>query len=139
MTPQELADILQGREYPNDVTKEIAMLAKENGLVIVHGGSDDIMYFAGSMAEEIGAYNGHTAHIDVRGIVPEFADLCRDEDEDGLRRYFASEGKCREINAVWGEDDISWQYKTSIPHVTFDIMEDGEVYCRGIVFALEDI
>jgi hypothetical protein len=138
VTPQELAAMLHGREYPNDVTKEVAMLAKENDLVIVHGGSDDIMYFAGAMAEEIGAYNGHTAHIDVQGAVPEFADLCLDQDEEGLRRYFASAGARREIDAVWDEDDISWQYRTTIPHVTFDIMEDEEVYCRGIVFAVKD-
>jgi hypothetical protein len=40
---------------------------------------------------------------------------------------------------VWGKDDTSWSYETDIPHATFDVLEDGEVYCRGIVFALADL
>ena len=37
------------------------------------------------------------------------------------------------------EEDYSWTYKTDIPHSTFDILEDGEKYCRGIVFALDEL
>ena len=29
--------------------------------------------------------------------------------------------------------------ETKIPHETFSVMDAGEVYCRGIVFKLEDI
>ena len=35
--------------------------------------------------------------------------------------------------------NVSWSYLTDIPHKTFDIMEDGEIYCRGIVFSLDDL
>jgi hypothetical protein len=38
------------------------------------------------------------------------------------------------IDAVWCEGEYSWTYKTNIPHATFDIWEDGEKYCKGIVF-----
>ena len=33
----------------------------------------------------------------------------------------------------------AWTYMTDIPHATFDVMDDGELYCRGIVFALADL
>ena len=36
-------------------------------------------------------------------------------------------------------DLITWCYKTDIPHETFMIYDDGEPYCRGIVFSIEDL
>ena len=44
------------------------------------------------------------------------------------------------IKALWcKEDDITWTYKTDIPHETFMIYEDDEAYCRGIVFLINDL
>ena len=41
MTSKELAELLNGREYGEETTPEIIKLAKDNGLVIVYGYSDD--------------------------------------------------------------------------------------------------
>jgi hypothetical protein len=43
------------------------------------------------------------------------------------------------IKTIWDEGGYSWQYETDIPHATFEIVEDGEKYCKGIVFNLADI
>ena len=47
------------------------------------------------------------------------------------------------ISAIWCEyadhPSLSWTFRTKIPHETFTIMEDGEPYCIGIVFALKDV
>ncbi len=49
------------------------------------------------------------------------------------------------ITAIWdGDTDengqlITWTYKTDIPHETYMIYEDGEPYCRGIVFSIENL
>ena len=48
---------------------------------------------------------------------------------------------------MWNEDSIrdesgsliAWTYRTDIPHETFMIYEDGEPYCRGIVFNIDDV
>ena len=32
-----------------------------------------------------------------------------------------------------------WTYETEIPCERFDIWEDGEVYCVGLVFSIEDL
>lgn len=37
------------------------------------------------------------------------------------------------------EGDYSWTFKTKIHHSTFEVMEDGKPYCRGLVFALADV
>ena len=48
--------------------------------------------------------------------------------------------KARTIEALFAkEPGYTWIYKTDIPHETFEIVEDGEPYCRGIVFNIGDI
>lgn len=41
------------------------------------------------------------------------------------------------FRAVW-DGGVPWAYTVEFPHSTFEIKEDGEVYCRGFVFALAD-
>ena len=47
-----------------DVTAETEkQIAKDSGLVIVYGASDDLMEFEGAIEDEIGCYDGDTIHI----------------------------------------------------------------------------
>ena len=43
------------------------------------------------------------------------------------------------IKTLWSKGEYAWQYETEIPHATFEILEDGDKYCRGIVFDLADV
>lgn len=120
ITKEQLAAMLDGREYRNEVTTEVTEVAKSNSLVIVFGASDDLMEFRGAIYDEIGSCHGVSAYLNQQG-------LCID-------------GKCEEIKAFWCEDGYSgFTYKTNIPHATFDILEGNEKYCRGIVFSLNDL
>jgi hypothetical protein len=141
MTPQELAAQLTGIEYPPRLKTETTVAAKADGLVVVFGGSDDLVEFRGAIYDEIGAYGGTTFTIDAEGPIPDFDSLEKNDREakDRLREYFRREGRGKEIEAVWDQDGYSWTYKTDIPHATFEVVEDGEKYCRGIVFALADL
>lgn len=71
---------------------------------------------------------------------------------DGGRVYFDRNGVDQEgeeranwIDAVWcdgmNRDGLpaAWTYKTDIPCEHFDIWEDGEIYCVGLVFSIEDL
>lgn len=71
---------------------------------------------------------------------------------DGGRVYFDRNGVDQEgeeranwIDAVWcdgmNRDGLpaTWTYKTDIPCEQFDIWEDGEIYCVGLVFSIEDL
>lgn len=140
MTRDELASQLTGLEYPLRISKYLRAQAKAAGLVIIYGASDDLMEFDGALNEEIGAWNGIEVLIDQKGLLPDFETICEDGDKEDLRDYFKREPNVRKIEAVWGEDDgPAWSYKTDIPHVTFEVMEDDEPYCRGIVFSLADL
>lgn len=143
MTPKELAAILTGREIGSEITEAECWQAIDDGLVVVFGASDDLMEFRGAINDEVYAYKGTIITVDATGIVPEWERLDDRErrDIDFARDYFKREGGRKPITALWNETQGSpaCEYDTAIPHETFDIMEDGETYCRGIVFSLANL
>jgi hypothetical protein len=139
MDAKALAALLTGREYRQEITRAEEADAKAAGLVVAFGASDDLLEFRGAVHDEVGAWGGCTATVDCKGILPDFDDIDRD-DKDEMRDYFKRENGGTEIVARWeGEPDYSWIITTTIPHETFEIEDDGEKYCRGIVFALADL
>jgi hypothetical protein len=119
---------------PESVTDEEAIKASEAGLVVVFGASDDLMVFHGVIAEEFYCFDGGTSYLDETGVI-------FNECEDNYCPYFKSliEG-AKKIEAVWhNEGNPCWTYKTEIHHATFNVMEDGDVYCVGIVFSADDL
>lgn len=142
LTAQDFAETINGRTYPLRITKEEAAQAKAAGLVVVYGASDDLMEFEGAISDELGAYEGTTASVSpAGGIVCDWESLDKD-DESEVMRYFENKRSAREIQAIWCPDEpagASWAYQTDIPHATFDVIEDGEIYCRGIVFSVADL
>lgn len=106
-------------EYPVKIPQEILTEAKSKGIVIVYGSSDDLMEFDGAIYDEVGAYEGGECFVNGRGITKEGG---------------------KKIKAIWHDKgDPCFTYKTEIPHETFDVWEDGERYCVGIVFDLENV
>lgn len=121
MDIKEFAKSLDGREYGwPQFTKEEIATAKENGFVIVYGIGDYLVEFRGAVMDEV---------------------YCFDDSVN-----IPMEDKSR-ITALWCDKEsldengnlITWAYKTDIPHETFMIYDDGEPYCRGIVFKIEDL
>lgn len=134
---EEMAKMLDGREYPLNLSSEEERLAKDAGLVVVYGASDDLMEFGGAVYNEISAYNGATAYLTHAGLVE---NECENDDCPHFKRLLIG---AAQIQALWcaPSDDKgrSWTYKTEIPHATFEVMEEGQHYCRGIVFSLADV
>lgn len=143
MTPKELAERLNGEEYPLRLSRVVEAAIEAAGIVVVCGASDDLMEFRGAIHDEVGAYEGTIVRVDAKGLLPAYDDIDKDSHnaKDKLRDYFQRENGGKTIEALWSpsDPDCSWAYKTDIPHETFDIMEDGELYCRGIVFRLADV
>ena len=130
ITAKDVASKMNGLEYGHESDKDLFAQAKEAGLVIVYGYSDDGAEFRGAIYDETFS---EVVYLDKKGIITSECD-CDD------CPYFARLLKgATTIKPIWDRDGISWQYETTIPHSTFDIMEDGDIYCRGIVFALADV
>lgn len=133
MNIKEFAQQFNGREYyyPMFTEKEI-QTAKDNGWVIVTGASDDLMEFEGALRDEGGCFGGGKVWFSKESVYN------GEDDKAGFPNC---------IEAIWyGEDSrdwdgntITWTYKTDIPHETFMVYEDGEPYCRGIVFSVNDL
>lgn len=135
LSKELLAVALHGREYPFDLTKEEQAQAKAAGLLVIFGASDDLMELRGIECDEIGAPG--VALIDAMGLLPNRDSI---DDDAMLKDFFAREPLARKVEALWAaEDDNSWTYRTDVPHAHFDIMEDGIVYCRGIVIDVADM
>ncbi len=135
LSKELLALALNGREYPFDLTNEEQAQAKAAGLLVIFGASDDLMELRGIECDEIGAPG--VALIDAKGLLPNRDSI---DDDAVLKDFFAREPLARKVEALWAaEDDISWTYRTDVPHATFDVMEDGIVYCRGIVIDVADL
>lgn len=133
MTKEEFAEMLNDREYTNEMNKEEEKLAKENGLIVVFGASDDLVELRGAIDDEFSCYEGTTLYF-LNG------DLLVNKCDDEYCPYYEKLRKtARKIDVIWAEYGYSWIYKTDIPHATFDIVRDNEPYCRGIVFNISSI
>lgn len=123
---KEIAEKLNGIAYGEDIS-DIEAEAKKHGIVIVMGASDDLMEFSGAIEDEGGCFDGGEVYFDRDGV-------SQDDTE-----------RANVIEAIWCDgmnaDGIpaTWTYQTEIPHEKFNVWEDGELYCVGIVFSIEDI
>jgi hypothetical protein len=91
MTKEELAAILNDREYGAEITEIEAKLAKKDGLVVVFGHSDDCVEFRGAIEDE--AY-GDSILVSKDGI---YQRICEDCDECQLNK--AHEAGMKKIKA----------------------------------------
>ena len=123
---KEIAEKLNGIAYGENVM-EIEEEAKENGIVIVMGASDDLMEFSGAIKDDGGCHDGGEVYFDRDGV-------SQDDTE-----------RANVIEAIWcdahDENGVlaTWAYRTEIPHETFKVFEDEDLYCIGIVFSVEDL
>lgn len=138
MTAKELAEMLSGRKYGMEITSEEARAAKDAGLVVVYGYSDDNVEFSGAIDEEVGAYEGTTIYLTKDGLLEEPA--CGIAENIECPYFIQVREKAQTIKAVWHDrGGPCWTFETDIPHETFTVMEDGAPWCIGIVFKLDDV
>lgn len=141
LTKESLAAMLNGRQYLEEISPDEAAKAKASGLVVVLGSSDDAMTFHGAIDDELGAYGGCTVRITTAGLLqPWDAFHQSHHHESEFKAYFEKKALgTHELKSVTGNDGWPWQFETSIPHATFEIFDDGDKFCRGIVFQLNQL
>jgi len=143
MTVKQWAEKLNGREYCNEVSTTEHLQMVNEGVIAAYGASDDLLDFNGALNDEIGAFEGTTVLIFRDGKWVRIFDEEENKETGEFNRKQVE--KMLKVKAIWcpkGEDDevyTSWEIDTTIPHEHFDIMEDGELFCRGIVFHASDV
>lgn len=140
MTKEELAKSLDGVQYTKE-TKDKALIkqAKENGLVVVYGASDDLVEFDGAIYDEVGAFEGTEVFLYNDGI--KFAILKNHEDcECEYCGFKKMKEPAKKITAKFDHNGYTWFISSKdIRHSTFKVMEGEEKFCRGIVFHVDDL
>ncbi len=150
-TIEDLAKLLDGNEYRDELDNmaniNVIDLCKEKGWIVVYGASDDLLEIDGAISDELGAWEGCVAKFYKKGeFYPEYEeeDIYHKASEDSFfaiddkelnRIKFAKEDALI-IESVWSPSgkDVSWEINcTGAPHVSFNVMEDDEVYCEALV------
>lgn len=131
MKKEELAAKLNNREIYKEITSAEELETKTAGLVVAFGASDDLLELRGAINDEVGAWGGAEYPITPAGL-PE--NECKEEDCPYYKRLV---GVTKEkVKAAWDEGGYSWVITATMPSAPFDILEDGDKYCRGVVFEL---
>lgn len=128
----KLAQKLHGNPIGAEISEDEEADAKAAGLVVVFGYSDDCTEFRGVIHDEVGMGK---ISLTAKGKILD------EEQLEGLQRL-QDDGLAREVNlrTITAKfTDEGHRYETDIPHAPFDVMEDGEVFCRGIVFSINDL
>lgn len=144
LTAKELATRLDGRSYRAEITKDEERLAREAGLVVVFGYSDDAVELSGAIdhvelsgaiEDEVSAYKGTTVYLDGPKV------LENDCDDERCPHYLRARKRAARFRAVWCKSptDAAWTFDVPWPHETFRVVDKGEVFCEGVVFALADV
>lgn len=150
-TIEDLAKLLDGNEYRDELVNQkgidVIGLCKQKGWIVVYGASDDLLEIDGALSDELGAWGGCVAKFYKKGeFYPEYGeeDTYHKTSEDSFfsidkneqNRIKNDNEKCLLIESVWdpNEIDASWQINCKgAPHVSFNVMEDEEVYCEALV------
>jgi hypothetical protein len=139
MNLRQLAEKLNKVEYGFSLNNELKEICKKERLIVMHGYSDDLLECEGAICDEIGAYGGTEFAFDAEGFIPEY-DQINHDDRHEVEHWINRDKKARKFKAIWHNGgSLAWTIETDVPHTTFDIMEDGEVFSRGIIFSLDSL
>jgi hypothetical protein len=134
MTNQEVAEMLDGREYESELTDLEESLLRGESKVVVFGAGAFFIKFRGAIQDDVCAGKGAVFYFDEKRRL---ANVCR---EINCPCFAEMKAKPKTIRVPGGPPhDALWTFETKIPHATFDILEYGEKCHEGIVFDLNSL
>lgn len=146
MNLKEWAEKLNGCEYGDELSNEDKKLLEKDGIVAVFGYSDDNIELEGAIYDELPAYDEKTyywfgKYFVSNNRINEFLDYVDDEFyvfKPILEPLFKNNFERSYIISKPGEN-CQFEYETNIPCEWFNVMEDGNLYCKGFVFNKNDL
>jgi hypothetical protein len=139
MTAKELATLLDGREYRQEITAAEEAQAKESGLLVIFAYSDDLIQFRGLIDDEVDAYNDIELYVNPNGSIlqvedgfDDYSDYIRHLQENNDNRLI-THVKIQFKKDLSGKDRIWQSITTDVPHETFKVTNEGELFVEGLV------
>lgn len=136
LTLEAAAKELDGMEYGDEGRfRDLFAEMKRGGLVAVFGASDDLIEFRGAINDEAGCGDGSEFRLTRSGLLESRCD----EGDDCP--YFKALLRTIPVavKAQWASGGYSWFFDAVVPAAHFDILEEGDKYCRGVVIDLKDL
>lgn len=137
ITKEELAAKLNLIGRRDVMPLKLVNLARQNGLVIAYGESDDTLQLEGAISDEVGAGNRTMYYI--KNGRP-YSNPCRyfSAGDEECIHYNEWTRTANYIEVSYSEkpDDITWKIYSDMPFSPFDILGDGEsksIFCRAAV------
>lgn len=142
---EQIKELLHGADYPLDSHASYAAavaLAKEHGYYIIYGESDDIIHVDGLTRTDAGATDDSIRLLDEKGFLPILGNGRLVFSIETIAEAIAlAERYSRAIKITVTRDSPSvyWSYEASIggedsiEGITFDVIEFGGIYCRGLI------
>ena len=142
---EEVFELVEGIEYTREIPKEAEKLAKENNIIVIVGGSDDLMYCYGAESY-LSDYCEHSYGWDGDDLKDIEDKQLQDEAEQlGLEIYWCgriiSAKKSIENYNVETQGAFSYKVKDGINFKNFIVYENDkkdDVYCTGIIIELPE-
>ena len=138
---EEIFKICDGIEYSCDIPFEAKKIAKENGIIVIVGGSDDLMYAYGAKSYLTQCCE-HSEGWDGCDLAKYASDkeLKFEALQLGLKIFWcgtiAQTGEIIPNYSVPKSGAFSYKVKEGIDFIDFKVVEDEEVYCTGIIIKL---
>ena len=139
---EKIKEICNGIEYSRHVPEEAIAIAKENNIVIIVGGSGDLMYCYGAdcfltdYCEHSYGWDGDTLEdIGDKALEKEAKQL-------GLKIWWCGtidpEGLKIEGYSLTESGAFSYTVNDDIKSLDFKVMKEDDVYCTGKIIQLPD-
>ena len=145
-TLKKIQSICNGIPYTRHIPEEAEKLAKENNVIVIIGGSDDLMYAYGAESY-LTYYREHGEGWDGSDLEKHASDdrLKKEAKQLGLKIFWcgsiANTGETIKGYSVDKNGAFSYQVSKKIEYLEFEVMEydaTTDVYCTGIIIKLPD-
>lgn len=130
-TIQDFAAALDGREYKQEITPDEIAAARDAGVVIIYGKSDDTTVLCGAIDAETDTSGGGTIYLTAED------GLFEDCPCDCIHSRRAK-ARAKVVDVRFCKGAYVWSYDTDLPHATFEIRDNQPnskniKFCEGIV------
>jgi len=136
-----IKELCDGIQYSRDIPEEAKKIAKENNIIVIVGGSDDLMYCYGAdsyfteYCEHSYGYDG----VDLTKIKGD-KKLKKEAKQLGLKIWWCGEIENQNLKIENYDTDkngaFSYSVNENIQSLDFLVMEDEDVYCTGKIIQL---
>lgn len=138
MNAKELAQLLNGRQYGDEIGTKECLQAKANGLLVIFGHSDDLIEIRGAFADEVSAYEGAILNLHREGNLDTDVSGCGCSTCNERLEKLAE--LCVTVICDWDKSGYSWFIEPKhVAFEPFDILEGKNKFCRGVVIETKNL